>query len=604
LAATVAARELSGAATSSTAGLPAGTSPFGMPSYIALAQSIVRTTLITNGTTTDLLAIMTNQNVASGTGYAISIDGGTVNNYGVILGSVDLGGNGTFNNYGILATGSSIDVGAHGVFTMAAGGLVSPGGGGWIATTLVNGNLRQDAGSDYLVNLDLANNTGSQFAVTGTASLAGTIDLNLMNILSAAPGSHVWDIVSAAGGLTSHDGLTLDAPSSAVATFDLGYDAHDVQLDYTIDYAPRTGGLLNADDVAFGNYLGRIQTAGGSANLTPLVSTVFTLPTVSMLQAFYGRLSPSGTAALSTAALAANDAFSNAMLSCRNGGSLAQLDGNCNWGSFDAVHGSQSASFGGVGYAQSLSGVSAGYQRSIGDGRSQFGAALRYDTGSLDTAGAQSLSGDEVEAGLVAKRIVGEQGVVSASVAAGTGSYSSDRTPSFPTATTSAHGNLRSTFAAAHLRAERNIEHGTTTVRPFVDVGATRVGASALDETGAGVLDAHVAAHGQTFTTLASGVSLETVKHTGSTTLRPALDLSVRRLLGNPQSSTSATLEGAPTTVAPFAVSNLIDRTVMDVAPSLQITSKNKLDLKIGADYGFSSRTHSFGAYVQIGKRL
>ena len=310
-----------------------------------------------------------------------------------------------------------------------------------------------------------------------------------------------------------------------------------------------------------------------------------------MLQAFYGRLSPSGTAALSTAALAANDAFSNAMLSCRNGGSLAQLDGNCNWGSFDAVHGSQSASFGGVGYAQSLSGVSAGYQ-------------LRYDTGSLDTAGAQSLSGDEVEAGLVAKRIVGEQGVVSASVAAGTGSYSSDRTPSFPTATTSAHGNLRSTFAAAHLRAERNIEHGTTTVRPFVDVGATRVGASALDETGAGVLDAHVAAHGQTFTTLASGVSLETVKHTGSTTLRPALDLSVRRLLGNPQSSTSATLEGAPTTVAPFAVSNLIDRTVMDVAPSLQITSKNKLDLKIGADYGFSSRTHSFGAYVQIGKRL
>ena len=71
---------------------------------------------------------------------------------------------------------------------------------------------------------------------------------------------------------------------------------------------------------------------------------------------------------------------------------------------------------------------------------------------------------------------------------------------------TSARGNLRSTFVAAHLRAERSIEHGTTTLRPFVDVGATRSGTGARDETGAGVLDTHVAAHGQTFTTLASGV--------------------------------------------------------------------------------------------------
>jgi len=169
---------------------------------------------------------------------------------------------------------------------------------------------------------------------------------------------------------------------------------------------------------------------------------------------------------------------------------------------------------------------------------------------------------------------------------------------------TSARGNLRSTFVAAHLRAERSIEHGTTTLRPFVDVGATRIGSGPLDETGAGVLDTHVAAHSQTFTAVASGVSLQTVAHTGSTTLRPSLDLSVRRLLGNPQSSTSASLDGAPADVAPFAVSNLIDRTLVNVSPSLQITSKNKLDLRVGADYGFSARTHTFGAYVQIGKRL
>ena len=47
-----------------------------------------------------------------------------------------------------------------------------------------------------------------------------------------------------------------------------------------------------------------------------------------------------------------------------------------------------------------------------------------------------------------------------------------------------------------------------------------------------------------------------------------------------------------------------VDRTAFDVRPSLELSVKNKLDLRLGADYGFSSRTHAFGAYVQIGKKI
>jgi hypothetical protein len=333
------------------------------------------------------------------------------------------------------------------------------------------------------------------------------------------------------------------------------------------------------------------------------MSTVFTLPDLPALQSAYARLTPSGTLAPSASALATNLDFSKAMLGCRGGSALASNE-NCSWGSLGSGHSEQTATFGSVGYTQSMTGVSAGFQRAIRDSRTLIGAALRYDTGSLDANNAQSLTASALDVGVLAKRLVGQSGALSASLVAGTASYASTRTPLLSTALTSAHGNQKTTFVAAHLRAEQGFATGSTTFKPFVDVGATRINTSGLRETGADTLDAIVAPHSESFTTVETGVSLQTQRHAGATTLRPTLEVSVTQLVGNAQSSADATLAGAPAGVAPFVLTNRLDRTRFNVAPSLEIEQRNKLDVRVGGTYRFSAGSHSFGGYVQIGKKI
>ncbi|HEY0798910.1 MAG TPA: autotransporter outer membrane beta-barrel domain-containing protein, partial [Candidatus Baltobacteraceae bacterium] len=379
--------------------------------------------------------------------------------------------------------------------------------------------------------------------------------------------------------------------------FDIASDPNDVKVGYTIDYAARG---LQANQLALGGYFNGIQSAGSSPKFATLMTTAFSAPDVPSLQGFYTGLTPAGALAPSASALVNNLDFSNALLGCNNGSSLASA--GCTWGTFGETHGSQMASFGGIGFAQSMSGVSAGYEHAM-SGRTLMGGALRYDTGSLSADGNQSLSGNAYTLGLVAKQLVGTNDAISANVIGGAANYASLRTPGLAGAT-AATGNETTTYVGAHVRAEREVHTGTMTMRPFVDLGMTRVNASALNETGADVLDAKVAAHGETFTTAQSGISLEGLWHSAAMTLQPSLDFSVTQLLGNAQSSTLATLAGAPSGVAPFVLANTFDRTRFSLVPSIRIFEKNNIDLRLSGGYQFSDSWHSFGADAQISKHL
>ncbi|HEY0797739.1 MAG TPA: hypothetical protein VGD50_01245, partial [Candidatus Baltobacteraceae bacterium] len=219
--------------------------------------------MLTNNTKINLASVMTNSDITQATGTAVYANAGnlTINNYGTIQGSIVLNGaTDVLNNHGALATGSSIDLGGTGLMTLSEGGVVSPGGGGWIATTKINGNLNQEAGSDYLVNLDVSHNLGSEFLVSGTAAMNGTIDLYLKDITTAMPGEHSIDIVHASGGVAD-DGITIAPPKSAVATFALSSDPNDLALNYTVNYAPQG---LHENELALGDYFNRIQSAGST----------------------------------------------------------------------------------------------------------------------------------------------------------------------------------------------------------------------------------------------------------------------------------------------------------------------------------------------------
>jgi hypothetical protein len=66
----------------------------------------------------------------------------------------------------------------------------------------------------------------------------------------------------------------------------------------------------------------------------------------------------------------------------------------------------------------------------------------------------------------------------------------------------------------------------------------------------------------------------------------------------------SGTFAGAAPSVAPFVLTNKLDRTQLNIAPSLTVSRPNSLDVRLGAGYAVSSGSHGFNAFIQIGKKL
>jgi uncharacterized protein with beta-barrel porin domain len=130
----------------------------------------------------------------------------TVNNSGTVIGNVILGsGANAFNNMagGFFNAGATVNLGAGNVLTNA--GTLSPGSAGVIQTTALTGNLVQTATGRLLTDINVSGATGDRINVSGTANLAGAVQLQVQNVTFAP-----WQqtIVSAAGG-TTNNGLTL-----------------------------------------------------------------------------------------------------------------------------------------------------------------------------------------------------------------------------------------------------------------------------------------------------------------------------------------------------------------------------------------------------------
>jgi uncharacterized protein with beta-barrel porin domain len=207
-------------------------------------------------------------------GLAITGDTGnnTVNNFGTVIGNVVLGsGANAFNNMagGFFNSGATVNLGAGNTLTNA--GTLSPGGAGVIQTTALTGNLVQSTTGRLLTDINIAGATSDRINVSGTASLAGTVQLQVQNLTFAS-----WQatVLSAAGG-TTNNGLTLLA--SPVLQAQLVFpNATDVVVKSSgINFV--TPGL-NGNQTSLGNALnGAAQTAGlGSPIFNVLLNTTAT----------------------------------------------------------------------------------------------------------------------------------------------------------------------------------------------------------------------------------------------------------------------------------------------------------------------------------------
>ena len=219
----------------------------------------------------------------SGTGAGVSISGGTsntltnfgtvtalsglaiqgntgnntVNNFGTVIGNVILGsGTNAFNNMagGLFNSGATVNLGAANVLTNA--GTLSPGGAGVIQTTALTGNLVQTATGRLLTDINIAGATSDRVNVSGTANLAGAVQVQVQN---ATLGPWQQTVLSAAGG-TTNNGLALLASPALQAQL-VFPNATDVAVKSTgINFL--TPGLNNNQTSLANAFNGAAQTAG------------------------------------------------------------------------------------------------------------------------------------------------------------------------------------------------------------------------------------------------------------------------------------------------------------------------------------------------------
>jgi uncharacterized protein with beta-barrel porin domain len=185
------------------------------------------------------------------------IGNNTVNNFGTVIGNVTLGsGTNAFNNLagGLFNAGATVDLGAGN--TLSNAGTLSPGGAGVIQTTALSGNLVQTATGRLLTDINIAGATSDRVNISGTANLAGAVQVQVVN---PALGAFQQTILSAAGG-TATNGLSLLASPALQA---------QVVFPNATDVVVRSAGVnfvvagLGTSQTALGNALnGAAQTAG------------------------------------------------------------------------------------------------------------------------------------------------------------------------------------------------------------------------------------------------------------------------------------------------------------------------------------------------------
>jgi autotransporter-associated beta strand protein len=170
-------------------------------------------------------------------------------------GVLDVTGSIASSNLTTVASGAVVTgTGAVGNLLIKSGGTFVPGNGTPGTALTINGNLAFQSGALYVIYLNPA--TSSFATVTGTASLAGTVQANF------ASGGYVtrsYDIVHAAGLNGTFSGLTA---TGAAGLFKLDYTATDVFLDFTPSIG--TGTPLYQNEQSVTNAINGFLDGGGA----------------------------------------------------------------------------------------------------------------------------------------------------------------------------------------------------------------------------------------------------------------------------------------------------------------------------------------------------
>jgi uncharacterized protein with beta-barrel porin domain len=518
---------------------------------------------------------------------------------------VNLGaGTGSFLNSAGAAfvSGGTVNLGG-GEFNNA--GWLSPGDTGRVLTTQLAGSFTQQDSGTFAVDLDIQQTAvaADRIEVSGNAQFSGNVVLNVLNTGYAMPGDHVATILSAGGNVT-HADSALQAPQSAVATYELRYpDAHRIEIAYGIDFAAR--GALNRNQTSIGEAINALQSAGGSSSFSSLATDLIGLTDAAALASAYDSLSPEIYVGNETGAIFSSLSFSDSMMSCRAAGGQFQFarEEECRWirlGQDDLRQDGTEENFE---FNRTSYNLAGGAQWETGDSW-HLGFALGLSLDNLDVGDLSSSEGKQYQAGLSAKWRH-ENTTLSATLSGGYADYETLRTNDLPGAGGIVTSNPRMNLAASHLRLGHVLDYGSWYLRPLVDAGVSYVDTAAFSEQGSSGGTLEVKSGSGTVWTVQPEIELgaEHAFASGST-LRSYLRFGLLHWLSGTTPDVEAAFRGAPDDVDPFIVSGSTDRNFGSVTLGLSLMREKNFELRLDYSGRFSDNTSYQGAGLKFASRF
>jgi hypothetical protein len=512
----------------------------------------------------------------------VAITGGAgndvISNYGTVLGNIDLGGgaNSFANHAGAtLYSGATLNLGAASSL-LVNDGVLAPGGTGLALTTQLSGSFRQSVAGTSQFKLDLGSNTVDSLVATGTAELAGRLDLSLLNSHDVMPGNHTSALYTAAGGVTN-EGLQLDAPPSAVITYQLLFpDSQTATLDYAVNFAPPA---LVGNRIAIGDYFNRVQLAGSSAALADTITALVSAKDLNSYSDLLTQLGPEFYTEQQAGALESGRRFSRIMQDCgtQDRGPDAAKQPDCLWARYDAPSYRRTAAQGFPSVHTDGHSYAWGIQLNRPSGWS-YGIGVDFeDENSSGFDGRWSADTTIAQLGLVARRSFGP---VSAGLVLEAGDSSAQVQRHLAVAgSTLAIGHRDVPFFSAVLDVKDDIGIGGLTLTPSLSLGFAELQGAGMSERQAGAQGLDLSGESESHLWVEPALDLAYFRSfPNQRFLRAYARVGAVEYLSGATTAVSAQLAGAPSGVTPMQVTSDLDHTQFiadggfEFAPAARLT--------------------------------
>jgi uncharacterized protein YhjY with autotransporter beta-barrel domain len=530
---------------------------------------------------------------------------------GLIVGTVDIFGttSTTFNNSGLFLTSTVVNLGANGVLNNAGLMAVVGTDNVWelqnnegdlrqaVGDVHYTGNFVQTATGGLFFIADWDQNASSRLLISGTASLAGQVQILDLNFPSTAGLTKTFDVLTAAGGITNNGISVID--TAAVDYTLLFPDANTMQVQASINFLGPDILGQTPNEQAVATALNGIVGGGGTLGF---ISSLLQLPTGGELNNALDQLGPNGDGAGFASIVSTSSSLAQQLLSCRVPGEDENRfirEGQCLWARANVRQVENDGPGKQVGYGETASFFTAGAQANLG-GDWRLGGGLGFEQSDLQTNVNASTESERFHIGGVLKYNPGPW-LFAATVSGGHSWDDTSRFVHIGPLTAHAEGDTETSFVSGRLTGAYLRNWGAFYTKSQLEVGANYIERDGYTETGTMGIGLVVAGTSDTVLSVSSSTEIGTELALASGGIaRPYIRVGTT-WFDTDTFFTSATFAGVPGS-SPFTIATSVDDVVTNFTAGADFLDNAGTVLRVQYDgqYGDDTTAHAGTAKLSV----